>query len=426
MKLFKSLFVLAILACFITSCTTDNCTNTIKYMANVPVYKTKAEIIDVKSMPAMPLEKTGKIYVQGNYLFINELETGIHIIDNTNPKSPQNIAFIKVPGNVDMAVRNNIMYADNYTDLIALDITNPNAVKIGNRVENAFASYGTSSKGILVGSKWEEITEVKEGNCNTGVFTSRYYSSNGMLLGNSGDITNFFSGNPTASNSSAPQVSKGGSMARFALYQNYLYTVNSYSLQLFNIANPLQPQKANKVFIGQDIETIFPYQDKLFIGSQTGMYIYDNSNPALPKQLSVFQHARACDPVVVEGTTAYVTLRSGTSCVNTKNQLDVIDIANITAPKLIKSYAMQNPHGVGIDNNVLFVCDGKFGLKVFDATSKTNIDKNMLANFANVSAYDVIPMGNVLLMIGENGLYQYDYSDTKSIKLLSVIPVIKK
>ena len=87
---------------------------------------------------------------------------------------------------------------------------------------------------------------------------------------------------------------------------------------------------------------------------------------------------------------------------------------------------MQNPHGLGIDYPTLFLCEGKYGLKTFDVKDALSIDKNQLSHFDNIDAYDVIPLKGTLMMIGKDGLYQYDYSNAKSLKLLSVIPVVNK
>ena len=67
--------------------------------------------------------KTGKIYIKGDYIFINEKKEGIHVIDNSDPSNPRNISFIAIPGNLDIAVMGNILYGDSYTDLVAVDIT---------------------------------------------------------------------------------------------------------------------------------------------------------------------------------------------------------------------------------------------------------------------------------------------------------------
>jgi hypothetical protein len=85
-----------------------------------------------------PMKETGKIYIKGNHLFVSEKYEGVHVFDNTDPKNPQNMGFIKIPGCMDMAVKGTILYADNAIDLVAIDISSPNNPAIRKRVENAF------------------------------------------------------------------------------------------------------------------------------------------------------------------------------------------------------------------------------------------------------------------------------------------------
>lgn len=151
------------------------------------------------------------------------------------------------------------------------------------------------------------------------------------------------------------------------------------------------------------------------------MHIYDNANPVSPTHLSTFQHARVCDPVVVNDNIAYVTLRNGTQCGGFINQLDVIDITSLTNPTLIKSYPMANPHGLGIDFPNLFICEGKHGLKSFDV--KSPLDIRQLEHLSGQDAYDVIPLNKTLLMIGKDGLYQFDYTNPVQLRLVSKISV---
>jgi hypothetical protein len=213
----------------------------------------------------------------------------------------------------------------------------------------------------------------------------------------------------------------GGSLARFAIVDNYLYTVSNSNLKVFDINQPQQPRQVQDVRLGLNIETIFPYNNMLFIGSRTGMHIYDNANPLQPVFLSQYQHVESCDPVVVQGNYAYVTLRSGTPCRFGDNLLDVIDIANPRNPIMVQSIRMLNPHGLGIDGDVLFVCEGEHGLKVFDATNPAKLVEKQFIK--DIRTYDVIPRNKVLLVVGEDGLMQYDYSDVSNPKLLSMIPL---
>jgi hypothetical protein len=216
----------------------------------------------------------------------------------------------------------------------------------------------------------------------------------------------------------------GGSMARFTVYDSFLYTVDNYNLRLFDITTAADPVLKSELYVGWNIETLFPYDQKLFLGSTTGMYIYSLADPANPAYISMFRHASSCDPVVVQGDYAYVTLRAGNLCGDITSQLDVIDISDIQTPNLVKEYPMEEPYGLGIDGELLFVCDGDAGLKIFNASDPRVIDQNKIAEYGNINAFDVIPLGEVLILIGTDGLYQYDYSDPENIHALSVIPIV--
>ena len=208
----------------------------------------------------------------------------------------------------------------------------------------------------------------------------------------------------------------GGSTARFTIKGNYLYAVNNQTLKVFDISSPQSVLYKKDKFIGFGIETIFPFEDKLFIGSQNGMYVYDVSNPELPEQLCQFSHVFSCDPVISDGKFAYVTLHSENSrCGRTTNELQIINIEDITKPVFIKSYPMSKPLGLGIDNKKLFVCDN--GIKIFNITNEGTL---IQTEYLSVDALDVIPYKNLLITVGLNSLTQYDYSTDKLVLLSTV------
>lgn len=157
------------------------------------------------------------------------------------------------------------------------------------------------------------------------------------------------------------------------------------------------------------------------MGTTTGMLIFSVANPNEPNQIGVINHAQACDPVVVKDNYAYVTIRSGNICGQNINQLDIIDISNLSNPVLMETFQMVNPHGLGIDNNLLFICDGSAGLKVFDATNPLTVGNHLLHQFDNITAIDIIPFNNVAIMISSDAITQYDYSNPAQIQFLSKI-----
>ena len=214
-------------------------------------------------------------------------------------------------------------------------------------------------------------------------------------------------------------------MARFTITGNFLYAIDHSNLYTINIQNPESPTQAPLKQVGWGIETIFPYQGNLFIGAQNGMHIYSIANPQSPEKLSTFSHVQSCDPVVVNDTLAYVTLRGGTPCGGFTNQLDIINIKNLQSPQLLVSHSMTEPYGLGYDKGLLFICEGSHGLKVFDVTNIYDMSKRLLDQVTDVHAYDVIPYQDVLMLVGLDGLYQYDYSDPADLKLISRLPIVR-
>jgi hypothetical protein len=203
----------------------------------------------------------------------------------------------------------------------------------------------------------------------------------------------------------------------------HLYAVDESKMRVFDVQTPSEPKFIKPIDLGWGIETIFPFQKKLFIGSNRGMHIYDASTPHSPTRMAVYEHAIACDPVVVNEEHAFVTLRSGNFCVNNINELQVIDIKNPYEPKLKKAYKMLNPHGLGLAGNYLYVAEGKHGLKSFDVKDVMSIDKNQLEFLQSMKSVDLIPGPKSLIVIGPDGICQYDYSTPSKLRKLSCIQV---
>ncbi len=406
---------------FLQGCVKDKCTRQYSYW--VPFYKTKAEVrANIKSNAPKEIERPGKIYIRGNYIFLNEIDKGIHIIDNTDPRSPRRIAFIDIPGNLDMAVKGNMLYADLYTDLVTIDITDPHSIVLKKVNENILPERGMSgiysnASGIAV--DWQRRDTMVEGECGgrTGFFGGNWMKEGDVMAlasysGGGGGIVNI------GPNTSGSPFGVGGSMARFTIVNNYLYGVSFSALKIISIQNPADPVYTSNVTIGQSIETIYPFNNKLFIGSSSGMFIYDLTDPAVPSLQGQFSHTRSCDPVIADNNFAYVTLRSGTVCQGFTNQLELLDISNLSNPSLVRVYPFTNPHGLSKDGNVLIVCDGKDGLKFYDASSPAS-NIILKKKISGPETFDVIAGGGWALMVAKDGLYQYSYDNSFNVTELS-------
>ena len=408
----------AIIVFALQSCLKDNVTKT--YSIFEPIYKSKSEVLsEIKSSTPVSISNPGKIYMYGNYIFLNEVNKGVHIIDNTNPSSPSIKSFINIPGNVDIAVKGSTLYADLFTDLVVIDISDPLNARLQKTVSKIFPErqyapgFIADSTQVIVGWTEKVIKEKVDGSMSAGrgwirgdVFLS--FSSAQSGIGNSGGTKSAVTG-------------IAGSMSRFSIVNNYLYAVNRASLNVLNISTANDPVLQNTVGVGWNIETIYPFKTKLFLGSSTGMFIFDISNPTAPAREGSFAHSRACDPVVSDDDYAFVTLRAGTFCEGTNNELDVINVQNVRSPFLVKTYGMTNPHGLSKDGDLLFICDGADGLKVYNASNVKSLQ--LLDRITNLETYDVIAWNKKLLLVAKGGLYQYDYTNPSRLSLISKISV---
>ena len=431
MKQTKYIFSVMVLLLAFSSACTDKIFET--FTANAPVYLSYTELRSaVKMTTAREMNNPGKIYFKDNFIFINEKMKGVHVFDVSDPKNPQNKGFIEIPGNVDIAIKDNILYADSYVDLVSIDVSSFSAIKEVGRVQKVFPYtlpvYDTKypvaqldeTKGVV--TEWEVKSVRQE-------LEQRYYPvyyNYDAIKMDSGFFTN--SGISSSSGSTGTTYGVGGSMARFGLYKNLLYIVNQSSLLTFKLNTNSDVTLLNTKYVSWNVETIFITDDHLFLGTQSGLIVMALDVPENPIQIGTFAHMTSCDPVVIKGDLAFVTLKGGTTCRGgILNQLDVLQMSNSYSKfTLLKSYPMYGPQGLGIDGDLLFLCDGDAGLKIFNAADPLTISQNLIASFPSINAYDVIPMNKYLFMIGEKGFMLYDYTNIQNIKQIGIIPVVKK
>ncbi|MDQ3682309.1 MAG: hypothetical protein M3352_04445 [Bacteroidota bacterium] len=224
------------------------------------------------------------------------------------------------------------------------------------------------------------------------------------------------------SNAFANPTGQGGSLARFTIVGNFLYAVDKQSLKVFDISNVAQPIFTRSVPVGFEIETIYPFKDKLFIGSTTVVHIFSIADPSHPQKLSVAISPtviRRCDPVVAKDTVAFATLRANGECGGTGSILAVYDIKDITQPVQKAQYGVSEPYGLGYSDNVLYVCDRIRGLMVFDISQPYS--PVYIRAVTNVQPVDVIPYNNVLIVWTNTGMNLYDITNKQNPVLLTQI-----
>jgi len=229
----------------------------------------------------------------------------------------------------------------------------------------------------------------------------------------------------------ASDTGASGSYARFIVNGNFLYVIDDQRIKTYDLSDPVVPAQVDLKEVGTEIESLFRLDNRLFIGSGSGLYIYEIDEQGIPQSLGQADYQlpfEPCDPVVADSQYAYVTLNTlenvsgcGRTFTEQINVLKIFDLTQIERPQLIAEYPMFGPKGVGIDGDILFLCDDQAGLKIFNVSDPSNIE--MIIQFDSFTAFDVIPLNGLLLVVATDNIYQFDYTDLNNIQLISNIPI---
>jgi len=345
------------------------------------------------------------VYRSGNLLFLLQENEGIGIMDITKPAAPVDKAFIKLLSNSHVVVKSNILIADNGVDLVSIDISDLNQIRLVNRIQNVFTEKWLSEKdsSVFVGYEEKKISTFKSYNPSDTIPPA----------------------NRTTENNAALAIGKGGSETRFALNENYLYIARGNALTPVDLTQASNPVVKEPVgYTGYpDFETVYAYQGFLYVGTSDGVLILNNTiSPTTPYFVSfASRNVRGCDPVVVQNNFMFSTVRTGTVCNQFgQSALFIHDVTDKTAPRPEFNKILEQPKGLGIDGNLLFICQGDKGMAVYnwDESSKK---LSYLYQKIDLYAFDVITGNNTLIVAADNGLYLYDYTDPNNIKRLSKV-----
>ena len=395
----KIYFSLCFLPVLFSACD-FNASQTVRYQINEPIvipmekFRNSVQISDARNLTTI-----GKMCFYNGYLYISDPRKGIHIIDNQNPEHPQIKSYIELQGNSNLCIHNNRLYADAWIDLLWFDLSNPAEPRLEGRLLNAFSEVLPEIPNIHP-YDYELVSKAKQNGVVVGWELKTYEKQELPVRGNNINSSN----------------------AQFGLTENYLYVIIQSKMYLVDLSGEIPLLQENQA---TDAETIYPYKNNLFLGTPLGMFIYSLEDPLNPKQTVQIPNLSDSNPIAISDNVVYAS---------TKNELVVIDVSDANNPKKMASYPMHNPKGLGINRNLLFLCDN--GLKIFrldnpqDLTNEKNtyfFDEQPLAD-----SYNVIPWHNqrqefILMMVSKTGLYQYDYSEifsSKNIRFLSVIPLI--
>ena len=244
--------------------------------------------------------------------------------------------------------------------------------------------------------------------------------------GQSSSSSSSSGGGGNSTSGSSTSTSQSGSTAAMLTYEHALYILDSFGLRIYDTSSPEQTTEVNSHRVA-GAETLFVYEKYLYIGSNTGVDIWNLDDPLYPIRVNFYPHVRGCDPVIVSNNIGYVTLRNRTGCRGNANSLELIDFTDPTQPVPITLFRMQNPYGLAKTEEYLAVCQENFGLSLLDISFGEEDGKKTgavqeVAKFLKINCFDLIYSNNVLLATASDGIYQFGV-DGFILTALSKIPV---
>lgn len=228
--------------------------------------------------------------------------------------------------------------------------------------------------------------------------------------------------------SAADASGKSGSITRFAVHNNYMYALNLNEVQTYSLQDPDNPTLVHRLPTDYGLETIIIYDNTVYLGSMSSLYILDISNPAAPSILSktnrLEEFLGGCDPVVVKDQYAYSTVKIIQNIcgqIAARSALIVYDVSDKTAPVTEGIYDLGIPNGLGYKDNYLFICDeGSDQLVVFDISNPRSL---VLTDYsvAVTDPKDLIVAGEKMIVSTEADFQIFDISDVTAIRKTGTI-----
>jgi hypothetical protein len=313
------------------------------------------------------------MYLCDSILYVSDLDIGIHRYKVSAGAALQRLGTIPLEGNSGVAIRDSIIYANSHGTLLALRLT----------------SDSTCDTAAVIRQVSYDPMPIDD-----------YSGRGGWGCGRAVD----YSATPASSGGT------GSSYAVFAAIDTFLYYVDGYNIVTMSIAQPASPRLLTTTPVSWDLETLFPTERYLFVGGQSGMYVLERlADPASPTHIGTFQHAQACDPVVVQDTLAFVTLRSGNACGAARDVLLSVSIANPAAPKLLDELPISTPYGLAVADTLLYLAQGHGGLTLCSTARPDSL--TVLERRPDIVCKDFIWDGGSLYLMSFWDVSAYDVSD---------------
>ena len=365
------------------------------------------------------ISNAGLIIFEAPYLYVNEYNKGIHIIDNSNPSNPSPAGFLPIQNNKHFQVSDGIIFANRYHDIVAIDLRNHGQVKELQRIKNAYPdeSY-ISDDGIFSSFDVEEKYQFVD--CDQTTYGSAISPTDALEAASNlartytlekADLTT----QPTTSTLNSDTKTK----VKFIVSQQHLYLLGSNQLSILDISDPNNISTNSVLDVETGAQSLFTLHNFLIVAGVDNSSMYNISNASSPSLVSKTSPIGSCTPIVANQQNAYVAIRKDNECGFSKNRMNILNIQDMANPIQTHSSSMpKNPQSLALAGSHLYVCEGKRGILILDVKDETKAA--CLKHYSCPSANNILAITeNVLVVSGTDGIFQLDISDRSNPQIIS-------
>jgi hypothetical protein len=388
------------------------------------------KILDI-SNPSSPhlisssagMELYGQIAAYGNYIFATRYDSGVLVIDVSDPQNPQVVATHVWFPTGNMFIEGYYMYVAEGTHIYIADISNPVSPVIVADFQTSWSDalellpcwpYLYIAEGALDIS-WGALEIFDITDRTVPAFVGRYARLGAFSRVQVGDSCAFVAvGDEFRNYLLAIDISNPANPAPIAEYDsidvmglalsgNYLYTSAIHTaLAVFDVSDPAQPSLAWSFNEPSAIGRVSIYDNLAFIRAGTsGLWILGVSNAWAPEILSHYRTPRS--------TTAVASYRNYAYAADTDSGIQILDISDPRYPHHESSFPVFTYYRIVIDSSYAYIAQPSQGLTILDLSQPAN---PILAGAVDLpgSEIGVFVQGNRAYVTTSDTTSQYDIS----------------
>lgn len=342
-----------------------------------------ANLVQTGSYDPPEFEYPYTVFVSGNYAYLGAGDSGVRLVNITNPASPSGAGIYNTPGNAwELAAAGNYAYvADGLGGLRIINVTDKQNPSLASSYDVVLGS----AHEVAAAGNYAYVTQSQEG---------------GLHIINAGDPANLTQTAVYNLIGDTEGVAVNGHTA-FVVQ----HAIDAYGfLRSIDVSDPAAPVGGNSNQILGWPTGVAASDHYVYVADGYGLRIYDSATPSAPHQVGVYTDTLGGSPsnVAIDNSFAYVVDHYG---------LLIIDITNSTHPTLEGFYDSPDySYAVAVDSHYAYLAAGN-GLSIIDITNHANPTRVGYYSVMPGTATHVAVAGGYAFVSNGVGLQVVDISD---------------